>query len=224
MLGSLDHPNIVPVYDYFNENNTAYMVMKFISGVTMDKYLAMAGGRLPEAEAINYTVQVGEALKVLHAANILHRDIKPNNIIRTSAGQAVLIDFGSAREFALDRTVMQTALTTMGFAPPEQFVAFGRKGPYTDIYALAATCYYLLTGRIITDRLDPNAASPNLIAALRHGLANNPADRPQTIAQFVDELQGRVPVPAAYLNAVASPPLPPPPSPHPRCRPRRRLR
>lgn len=204
LLGHLDNPAIVSVYDYFNENNTAYMVMKFISGITLDKYVAMSGGRLPEPEALAYTAQVGQALMVLHAANILHRDVKPSNIMRASNGQVVLIDFGSAREFATDRTVMQTAFTTRGFTAPEQLVAFGRKGPYTDVYALAATCYYLLSGRLIGERLDDRVASPAVMAAIHHGLADNPAARPQTIAQFLDELYGRAPAPAF----VPAPPQP----------------
>ncbi len=194
IIAGLDHPGIVAVYDQFEENNTAYMVMKFIIGTTLSRLMAQRGGRLSEDEAREYTIQVGQALTVVHAHNLLHRDIKPSNIILQPNGQTVLIDFGAAREFALDRSVAVTAIASSGFSPPEQFYAKGRKGPYTDVFSLAATCYYLLTGVAPTHELDEPPAT-SLLPALNHALAFNPQDRPATVADFLDELSGRKPAP-----------------------------
>ncbi len=201
IIAGLDHPGIVTVYDQFEENNTAYMVMKFIIGTTLSRLMAQQGGSLSEDEAREYTIQVGQALAVVHAHNLLHRDIKPSNIILQPNGQTVLIDFGAAREFALDRSVAVTAIASSGFSPPEQFYAKGRKGPYTDVFSLAATCYYMLTGVAPTHELE-EPPTTSLLPALNHALAFNPQDRPQTVADFLDELVGRKPAPP--LDAVNS--------------------
>jgi|GEM_PF-2836022 len=186
-IAGLDYAGIVAVYDYFEENNTAYMVMKFIDGIPLDRYVWQQGGKLGDEEAVRYTVHVGNALSVLHSLNLLHRDVKPNNIMLTRSGP-VLIDFGAAREFLVDRSVQQTAIGTLGFSAPEQFHVFGRKGAYTDVYSLAATTYYMITGSAPTPPLDEAAAASPLMPALAHALAFEPKERPATIAAFLAEL------------------------------------
>jgi serine/threonine protein kinase len=195
-LASLDYPGIVTVHDYFEENNTAYMVMRFIDGVDLVKLMIQRGGRLPEAEALRYISEVGEALSLLHARGVLHRDIKPSNILVNRQGHAVLVDFGAAREFITNQAITHTVIASYGFAPPEQFHARARRGPYTDVYSLAATCYYLLTGTLPTqEAVEEGQIRPELRAALEHAMAYNPEQRPQDVSTFVAELQGRIPPP-----------------------------
>lgn len=189
-LAHLRHPGIVGVHDYVVENNTAYMVMEFIDGLTLIQYVKQHGSRLSEEEALRYITQVGGALEVLHQNNILHRDVTPYNIMLNRAGQAILVDFGSARRFVDDTPVNQTVVANVGFAPPEQFQPFGVRGPYSDIYSLAVTCYFLITGNLPTSQQLPGVSS-KLRLALAHAMATAPQERPQTVAEFLAELHGR---------------------------------
>jgi peptide/nickel transport system substrate-binding protein len=191
LLANTDHPGIVTVYDYFRENNTAYMVMKYIKGTTLTERVAK-GGVLPVEAVKRYAAEIGDALSVLHAQGVLHRDIKPSNIMLTAQDRPVLVDFGAAREFVTDRTGTYTSMGTLGFAPPEQFYTKLPQGPYTDIYGLAATCYYLLTGQSpnLADLEAASSLDPRIQAVLEHGLAISPGDRPQDVATFMAELEG----------------------------------
>ena len=203
-LASLDHPDIVAVHDYFEENNTAYMVMRFIDGVDLVKVMVQRGGRLPEDEAIRYISEVGAALSVLHGRGVLHRDIKPSNILVNRQGHAVLVDFGAAREFISNQAITHTVVASFGFAPPEQFHARALRGPFTDVYSLAATCYYLLTGSLPTrEAVEDQQIRPQLRAALEHAMAYNPEQRPPDVATFLAELQGRTPSPILDSHPVA---------------------
>lgn len=146
ILAELSHPNIVEVIDVFGENNTSYMVMEYIKGESLQKAVENRG-RLPYTEAVNYIAQIADAVDYIHKRHILHRDIKPDNIMLTASYKAILIDFGSAREFEEDKTQIHTSMFTNGYAPPEQYASKSRKGSYTDIYALGATFYFTLTGQ-----------------------------------------------------------------------------
>src|SRR5436190_3510518 len=154
ILTRFDHPAIVDVYGTFEENNTAYMVMELLRGRTLGQ-LVEERGPLPESEAVRHIVRAGEALEVVHAASLLHRDLKPDNLMLNDTGDVVLIDFGTARTFAAGKTGRMTTMVTPGYAPLEQYGEHVRFGPFTDIYALGATFYHLLTGRMppsATDR------------------------------------------------------------------------
>ncbi len=113
------HPNIVRVINWFEANNTAYLVMEFVAGKPLSKILIQRG-KLPENIVKKYFIQIAEALKLVHANNFLHRDIKPDNIIINSQDKAILIDFGSARQFVAGFTNKMTAMLTPGYAPIEQ--------------------------------------------------------------------------------------------------------
>ncbi len=200
-LASLDHSAIVPVYDYFEENGTAYMVMRFIDGMNLVQRMKQYGAPLPEDEAVRYIAQIGEALVVVHSRGLLHRDIKPSNIMLDQRGRVVLIDFGSAREFVPDQSITQTVVATYGFAPPEQFYLKAPRGPFTDIYALAATCYYLLTGTL--PNADPEADQrlrPPMLAALDHAMSYKAEERPHDVDSFLDELLAATPAAADAMN------------------------
>ncbi|WP_218080533.1 serine/threonine-protein kinase [Anthocerotibacter panamensis] len=205
-LSLFDHPHIVPVFDSFEENSTAYMVMQYVPGRTLEE-IVLAQGALPEAKVVAYLQQVGQALERVHSFGVLHRDIKPGNILVTPEDRAILIDFGSARKFVEGLTQKQTQIITSGFAPPEQYALQAHRGCYTDIYALAATAYYLLSGQIPTgamDRLFGNALAdlttyqPNLTprthSTILAGMALRIEERPQTVGDFLRLLR-EIPTP-----------------------------
>jgi len=145
LLAKLNHPGIVRVIDIFEENNTAYFVMEYVEGNSLMQ-LVRKHGTLPQEKVINYTCQLLEALEVVHKTGMLHRDIKPDNILVTPDDKVVLIDFGSAREFA-EGTISHSVILTPGYAPPEQYSSRAHRGPFTDIYSVGATMYFCLTGQ-----------------------------------------------------------------------------
>src|SRR3954471_8824850 len=200
ILARFDHPAIVDVYGTFEENNTAYMVMELLRGRTLGQ-LVEERGPLPEAEAIGYIRRVGEALIVVHEASLLHRDLKPDNIMLTGDGEVVLIDFGTARAFAAGKTGRMTTMVTPGYAPLEQYGQSVRFGPFTDVYALAATLYHVLTGQMpapATDRasgveLVPPRTSNSSVSqitsdAILWAMSMRVDQRPQTVREFLDGL------------------------------------
>jgi serine/threonine protein kinase len=184
-LGQFNHPGIVRVFYYFEENNTAYMVMEYLRGKTLGELLKSRGGKISEAEALNYIQIVGQALDTVHQAKMLHQDIKPDNIMLTEDGRAVLIDFGAARDFAGRNTTRFTTLLT----------------DYTDIYALGATLYHLVTGKVPLSAIE-RAAGVNLKSAaetnpqlsnrtsraIQKAMAMDIKQRPQSVQEFLDLL------------------------------------
>lgn len=199
MIASLRHANIVEVTDIFDENNTAYMVMPFIEGRTLEDIVEKEGS-LQYASAINYIAQITNAIDFIHKHHILHRDIKPGNIMITPDHMAILIDFGSAREFEQDRTMAHTSIFTRGYAPPEQYNPNTHKGSYTDIYALGATLYFILTGvepidsalRTIEELKEPKELNPNISSDVNRTIMKamelKPDKRHQTIQEFMDDM------------------------------------
>ncbi|MFM9268365.1 serine/threonine-protein kinase [Tychonema sp. BBK16] len=147
-LASCVHPNIVRVSDFFVEDGQPYMVMDYIPGQNLGD-VVLPNRPMPEELAILYITQIGAAVKVVHKNGLLHRDIKPQNIIwRRNSQEVVLIDFGIAREFTPGATQSHTNMVSDGYAPPEQYFAQGKYTPATDVYGLAATLYTLLTGQV----------------------------------------------------------------------------
>jgi uncharacterized protein with WD repeat len=194
----LNHPGIVKVYDFFEENNTAYMVMEYLRGKSLAKLVEERGGALGEQEAVGYILKVCEALDVVHKAGYLHRDIKPENIIVCGDGRVVLIDFGAARAFMAGKTGRMTVILTPGFAPLEQYAEQAKRGAYTDIYALGATLYYLLTGQVPVSAADRfsgvelkgvreinGRVSRQVEEAVMKAMAMKVEERPQSVEEFV---------------------------------------
>lgn len=198
-LAELSHPNIVEVIDVFSENGTSYMVMPYIEGQTLAGKIK-DHGRICYDEAVNYIAQIAGAVGYIHERNILHRDIKPDNIMITPDDRAILIDFGSAREFANDQTQYQTVMVTHGYAPIEQYSTNSRKGYYTDIYALGGTLYYILTGktpvssevRQLESMPTPREICPDIPVqadrTIMKAMQMNPAYRHRCIKEFMDDL------------------------------------
>jgi len=216
------HPNIVRVSDFFLEAGLPYMVMDYIPGSTLEA-VVFPHNPLPEAVAVEYIRQVGAALSVVHDNGLLHRDVKPQNILlHEKTRQAVLIDFGIAREFTLNVTQTHTNMMSPGYAPIEQYLAQQKRTPATDVYGLAATLYALLTAQtpvasVLRDRQpmpEPRQLQPQLSAALNQavmqGMAIEPQHRPATIAAWLSQLPLLNPVaatPTAATLAAGRPPV-----------------
>lgn len=191
------HQNIVRVNDFFIEDNVPYLVMDYIPGQTLDQ-VVFPDRPLPESTAIHYIRQVGAALQVVHQNGLLHRDIKPQNIIlRQGTQEVVLIDFGISREFTPGAVQTHTSLISVGYAPIEQYIAHEKRTPATDVYGLAATLYALLTAQvpvasILRDRQpmpSPRELQPHLSAAVNQavmrGMAGDVRYRPGTVAEWL---------------------------------------
>ncbi|HEY9872847.1 MAG TPA: protein kinase [Candidatus Obscuribacterales bacterium] len=189
------HPNIVRVIDFFHEAGMPYLVMDYIPGQTL-KAVVFPEQPLSEEIAIHYIRQIGSALKVVHDRGLLHRDVKPENIIlRQGTHEVLLIDFGIAREFTPGLTQTHTSLVSEGYAPIEQYLEKVKRTSATDVYALAATLYTLLTARVPTpavlrDRqpmLEPRELQPHLSAAVNFAIMRGMALDAQYRADSVDE-------------------------------------
>lgn len=218
-LAKCSHPHIVQVYEVIEEDGLWGMVMEYINGQDLGVYVDERG-QLPEDEALRYIDQVGKALEYVHQQGFLHRDVKPNNILlRCGTQEAVLIDFGLAREFTIGKTGSMTNAKTEGYAPIEQYERRGEFGPYTDVYALAATLYTLLTAlvpfpanfRKYATLPPPKQHNPRISAkvndAIVKGMALEPQERSQTVREF-RELLGIATEPSDELSDKDSSPLP----------------
>ncbi len=136
---------IVSVRDFFYGNNTAYIVMQYIDGISAKEYIKKEG-RIPAHQVLQRVRPVLQALEQVHAMGIIHRDISPDNLMIKKDGSFVLIDFGAARMRNIDHTKTMTVVFKRGFSPEEQYRLRGRWGPYTDVYSICATMYYMMTG------------------------------------------------------------------------------
>ncbi|TFI53669.1 serine/threonine protein kinase [Mastigocladus laminosus UU774] len=204
-LATCVHPNIVRISDFFVENGLPYMVMEYIPGDTLGEAYILPGIPLPEATAIHYIRQIGAALQVVHQNGLLHRDVKPDNIIlRQGTQEVVLIDFGIAREFNSGVRQTHTGMVSEGYSPIEQYLSQATRTPATDVYGLAATLYSFLTGQVpmpalLRDREQmptPRELQPHLSAAVNQavmrGMAIEAKFRPQTVAEWLKLLPGEV--------------------------------
>lgn len=140
------NPHILQIYSLFQENQTAYYIMEYLDGADLKHLLKARGGKMSWPEIKNITLQVIDALAVLHADGVVHRDISPDNIFISPQGKATLIDFGAARLFIAQKQL--TVILKRKYAPIEQYETRGKQGPWTDTYALAATIYHALTGEL----------------------------------------------------------------------------
>ena len=140
-----DIPEIVKVLDWFEENETAYLVMEFVRGITLNKYLQRLDMPLSFRQAWEMIRPVAAALEKVHKKGIIHRDLNPENLIVQEMGNLKIIDFGAARKY-LDTEKTMTILIKKGYAPPEQYMNNGKQGPWSDVYGLCATLYEMITG------------------------------------------------------------------------------
>ncbi|APV51674.1 hypothetical protein BWI17_19440 [Betaproteobacteria bacterium GR16-43] len=196
-LATFRHPNIVKVARFFEAHNTAYMVLEYERGESLKKWWN-AHAHMPEEELLSLLAPLLDGLEVVHEAGFLHRDIKPDNIyVRDDDGSLVLLDFGAARQVAKKRTD-EDSFVTPGYGPIEQYV-LGDQGPWTDLYAFAATLYWMVCGRrpmpapdrmVPQDPLTPASEcakdrySPQFLAAIDWALQPETEDRPRDVAAF----------------------------------------
>nr|WP_300303669.1 serine/threonine-protein kinase [uncultured Anaerostipes sp.] len=146
--------NIVHVYDYFEENRTAYIVMEFLEGESLGERVRRRGGKISWRQTEEIMMPVLATLETMHRANVLHRDISPDNIFLCNDGTVKLLDFGAARVIDYQTMPMLSVIVKQGYAPPEQYQMDGRQGPWSDIYALGATIYRIVSGVIPEGSLD----------------------------------------------------------------------
>lgn len=141
-----DTPNIVHVFDFFEENNTAYIIMELLRGQSLSDFVIKSGGKISQDAAVKILFSVIDSLHEIHRTGMIHRDVSPDNIFMCSDGAIKLIDFGAARKPLSGNGI--SVLLKPNYAPPEQFDSNGSQGPWTDIYALGATMYRIITGKM----------------------------------------------------------------------------
>ena len=202
LLAKLDHPNLPKVIDYFSESRDYFLVMNLIEGKDLAEVLEETGGKpLPEELVIGWMNQVMEALRYCHEQGVIHRDVKPANVIVTEAGKAFLVDFGIAKSNITSvKTTIGARATTPGYSPLEQY-GQGHTDVRSDIYSLGAMLYALLTGREpmdVTDRLTGEempsvwalnqSISTKVDGVVSEALSIRPVDRFQSIVEMQEAL------------------------------------
>jgi serine/threonine protein kinase len=225
LLARFNHPSLVKVYRFWEENGTAYMVMPYLQGRTLREVRRSISATPSEAWIRSVLDPLLDALELLHREDVFHRDIAPDNVLLPPGEPPVLLDFGAARRAIGDRTQTFTAILKPSYAPIEQYaeVVQLRQGPWTDIYALGAVVYYLLRGappppataRAVQDDMvllppeENPGVSRQLLAAIEWALAVRPGDRPQHIAALRDVIEGRAAVPPPpQRTVIMAPPVP----------------
>ncbi len=163
--------NIVSVFEFFYANATVYFAMEYLEGIDLKNYIQKKGGRISEPELVKVIQGMCEALKVVHGADTLHRDISPDNIMICTDGEVKLFDFGSAKQVVNEEANRNySVVVKQGFAPAEQYTAKGKQGPWTDLYAVGATMYYALTGQIPPDAMS-RYDTPDIVFHPAYGIS-----------------------------------------------------
>ena len=211
-----DEPGIVTVYDSFEENSTAYIVMEYLEGEPLTDRLKR-DGKIQEDEAVAMLLPLMNSLQAIHEAGILHRDIAPDNIFLTADGQVKLIDFGAARYATTSHSRSLTVIIKPGYSPEEQYRSRGDQGPHTDVYALGATLYKMITGVTPPDAMErrtkyetqnkdilvpPQKYASGLSLARRNAILNamnvRIEDRTPDVASLIKELNADPPAKRIY--------------------------
>ena len=192
-------PGIVSVMDFFEANGTAYYVMEYVDGSTLVKYITEP---LSFSQALALLAPIADSLMSVHQAGLIHRDISPDNIMCGRDGERRLLDFGASHSFTGEESTTGNATLKHGFAPPEQYGSSSMQGPWTDVYAFAATLYWCITGKIPQDSMDRSIGgdrllppselgaeiSPDAEAVLMRGLALPITARYQSMERFWNKL------------------------------------
>jgi WD40 repeat protein/serine/threonine protein kinase len=228
-LAHFKHPNIVRVLRFLEANGTAYVVMEYEEGKSLADHLKHHGPRLDEPTLLRIFIPILNGLHAVHEADMLHLDIKPENIYIRRDGHPMLIDFGSARQAITSASHTQRIALTHGYAPVEQYPDKGTPGPWTDVYAIGATMYRSISGRRPEDALerykaqlkyqvDPltpavkigkNHYQQNLLDCIDWAIQIHPKDRPQSARELQDALMGKgrpgqqKPLPASVVGSRA---------------------
>ncbi|OGT89516.1 MAG: hypothetical protein A2286_09995 [Gammaproteobacteria bacterium RIFOXYA12_FULL_61_12] len=208
-LARFQHPNIVRILDHLEAHGTAYIVMEYEEGETLAERLKRRRGEMGEEEILDLCLSLLNGLREVHKAGLLHRDIKPGNIFLRKSGEPLLIDFGAARHALGEHSKSISAIVSGGYAPPEQYSTRGKQGPFTDLYAIGAVLYELITGQAplesvershhLTegepDPLSPaaqagNGKAPDWLLTLNDRLLRVPSkERPQACDEVLREIR-----------------------------------
>ena len=193
-------PGIVRVLDLFQENGTAYIVMEFVEGITLKEYL-LRGGPLSWAETERIFQPVVRSMEQVHSSGLIHRDLSPDNLMLTPDGSVKILDLGAAKDLSLNSGVSSMQVAKNGFSPLEQYIQRGGSGPWTDVYSIAATIYYTLTGILppsAVERLEKDTISwdtsalkalpSTVLTALQKAMAVQVNDRTLTMEALETEL------------------------------------
>jgi serine/threonine protein kinase len=221
-LAKLDHPNIVGVHQVFEDNETAYMALDFVDGQDMHEVIENDPGRLTPELIVVLIKKLLEAVTFVHQLHILHRDISPDNILLDAENNPVLIDFGAAREKATraSRTLSSLLVVKDGYSPQEFYIEGSQQGPSSDLYALGATFYHVLTGApppnsharlaaVAQNAPDPyiplagrsDLFAPEFLSAIDRALSIFPKDRPQSAFEWLHEIDADTRRKAAQIEA-----------------------
>jgi serine/threonine protein kinase len=219
-LANISHDSIVSIKSSFVENNIAYWVMEYYDGISLTEYVSQKGGRISQQEALAIMMPVLDGLREVHRQGLLHCNIKPQHIYLIENKRPVLLGFGAARQALTNLNKGWSALLADGFSPYEQYYGKGRQGPWTDIYACAATLYYLVTGQVPQDAVGRitsgklilpsqlnDTLSLNFEAAILRGMAVEAVYRPQTVEEFQSHLGGNA-LAGYKINPASLPVLP----------------
>lgn len=208
-LAKLDHPNIVGVHQVFEDNETAYMALDFVDGQDLHEIVESDPKRLSPDLIVELLKKILDAIAFIHGQSILHRDISPDNILLDANNNPVLIDFGAAREKATkaSRTLSSLLVVKDGYSPQEFYIEGGQQAPASDLYALGASFYHILTGApplnsharlsaVAAEDPDPyiplagrsNLFSPEFLGAIDRSLAIFPKDRQQSALEWLEDI------------------------------------
>ncbi len=218
-------PGVVGVRDFFEANNTAYIVMEYLEGITLKEHVKK-NGIIPAERLFNRIRPIIDVLGDIHQHGVIHRDISPDNIMLLPNGRMKLLDFGAAREVDSEKSL--SVMLKHGYAPPEQYFRRGDQGPWTDVYSLCATLFFCLTGKVPVDSVervyaqDKDTPTPSSLGAaitplqeavLMRGMALRAEDRYQSMDELADALYASgeissesLPQPAAFIKN--TPPAP----------------
>ena len=149
-----NNPNIVDVFDFFEENNTAYIIMEFIDGILLKEYMKQNNGKLDVMTSLEIIGKVISGVEDIHKYGVIHRDISPDNIFLTEGSNVKIFDFGAARFSSVDQEKTAEIVVKQGYTPPEQYRNKSKQGPYTDVYAVGAMLYAMITGKVPEESVD----------------------------------------------------------------------
>ena len=208
-----DLTHVVKVWDVFYENETAYIAMDYIDGETLKSWLLKRGEPIDVKTCLRLLEPVMRDLEQIHKRGIIHRDIKPDNLMLTPGGDLILLDLGAAKDLTGKGGQSSHVVASQGFSPLEQYRERGNIGPWTDVYAMCATIYYCVNGtllpapldRVSGEKADFSVFSPAMAAVLEKGLALQPEGRIQSMGELLAALKS--------ANSVS-------PAPRPRPKPR----
>ena len=185
--------SVVSVWDVFDENDTSYIVMEYVNGVTLKEYLIIRGTVMDTEECLRLLLPVIRDLQKVHEKGIVHRDISPDNLMVREDEKVMLLDLGAAKDLLKGKEQSSMLVHKKGFSPPEQYTEGTKIGPWTDVYAMCATIYWCMTGKNVPDAMDrmmgdspeyPESMPEALKAVLEHGLEVKPSDRIQDMEEL----------------------------------------